>query len=143
MVIFVRELIWTYGGPTPHGAFSTDLMKTFAGRELDFCAYPYSVSRNDVAGRWTVIETFDRNVGTPPNLAAIVAHELGHDLRLGHGDGEDDDRDGRWDQFCDVTEANTGTSLMDESSGQSTTITPLQRSRAEAAARAVVVTNSQ
>jgi hypothetical protein len=141
-VIFIRELLRTYGELTPHGSVSTDLPS--GSTELDFCASPYSISPSRMAGRWSVIGTFDRGVGdAPPNLATRVAHELGHLLLLVHGDGVDEDGDGTWDENCDFDEPNTGTSLMDEMPGRSTTITPLQRALAQAAANAVLSAKSQ
>jgi hypothetical protein len=47
---------------------------------------------------------------TPPGTlngaldAKVVAHEFGHILFLGHGDGLDNDNDGMYDGFCDATE---------------------------------------
>ena len=142
-VVFVREIVWPDGGPTPQGGYSADLTVTYLGRQTQLCERPYQVSRADVAGRWTIIETYDRDYhGPSPNLATIVAHELGHDLLLGHGDGLDNDQNGKWDAYCDPGETNTDRSLMDEYPGTSTTITPLQAERAQAAAAAVQTTNS-
>ena len=95
-----------------------------------------------MAGRWSIIETYDQNYrGPAPNLAPIVAHELGHDLLLGHGDGLDNDLDGVWDEFCDAGETNTGTSLMDVNPGNSTSIALQQRDLATAAATVVPTAN--
>jgi hypothetical protein len=141
-VVFVRELIWTDGGPTPQSGYSTNLLPLFTAKEAELCQRPYQITKADVAGRWTIIETFDRNYrGLPPNLASVVAHELGHDLLLGHGDGVDNDQNGKWDEYCDPAETNSGSSLMDIYPTSSNTITPLQRERAEAAAAVVPVNN--
>jgi len=139
-VVFVRELIWTDGGPTPHAGYSADLSAAYGEAPLALCQRPYQVAKRHVAGRWSIIETYDRNYhGPAPNLAVITAHELAHDLLLRHGDGLDAEQNGVWDELCDAAEISTGASLMDTYPGSSTTITPLQRELAEAAAAAVVL----
>ena len=66
----------------------------------------------------------------------VTAHELGHILQLGHGNGLDDDGDGRVDDFCDGTEdpdaAPTG--LMAPSGTDSDMLNAYQRALARAAA---------
>lgn len=141
-VVFVRELIWTDGGPTDHGGYSADLSTVYSAKKMDLCVPPYRVSQTDVAGRWTIIETFDRNYSGPaPNLMTIVAHELGHDLLLRHGDGLDNDQNGAWDEYCDAAEANGGMSLMDTHPGMSTVLTPLQQELGKASAVVVRTAN--
>ena len=79
----------------------------------------------------------------------VLAHELGHTLMLGHGNGLDDNADGllpptigirRFDQYCDPLGAaehdpSLGCSLMQP--GDCKTITPLQREVTRAAAKLV------
>jgi hypothetical protein len=65
---------------------------------------------------------------------SVLAHELGHTLMLGHGDGIDNDNNGRYDQCCDNAELNSGSSLMDAESRGSETITGLQKQTARAVA---------
>ena len=142
-VVFVRELIWTDGGPVGKGGYSGDLSIAYFGKPAALCSRPYHVSRSDVAGRWSIIKTYDRNYhGSPPFLDVTVAHELGHDLLLGHGDGLDNDQNGVWDEFCDPTEVNSGSSLMDATPGNTKLITPLQAELAKAAALLVPTTKS-
>jgi hypothetical protein len=68
----------------------------------------------------------------------MVAHELGHTLELGHGDGIDNDEDGAYDQFCDAAENTcaTPTTFMSSSScgDLSTAMTTNQRDTSRALA---------
>ena len=64
----------------------------------------------------------------------LVAHEFGHALGLGHGDGIDNDGNGVFDECCDPSEHDTGSSLMSAGGTGSLTITELQRNAMRAIA---------
>jgi hypothetical protein len=76
------------------------------------------------------------------NLDAIkTAHELGHMLNLGHGNGIDDDGDVLYDQFCDLCDESISPSanLMNSVPSNSTTVlTPEQIRDARAVAEKIV-----
>ena len=63
----------------------------------------------------------------------LVAHEFGHALGLGHGDGIDNNGNGVFDECCDASESESGRSLMSAGNG-SLTITELQKNAMRAIA---------
>jgi hypothetical protein len=119
------------------------------------CQFPRALTPADVVGRYSIVTEQarfgprgdQRNVG---NLVAVLAHEMGHQLLLSHGNGIDDDGNGTmppnpgprlFDSECDPaesgsTEASVGAgSLMGAQFG-STSLTPLQVELARDAAKA-------
>lgn len=146
-VVIVRELIGTSGGPLSYGGFSGDLSGTFRTKSTDLCVAPYRIAASDVAGRWTIIETVSNSRAiSPETIAVTLAHELGHDLLLGHGDGVDNDANGKWDEYCDDAETNAVPAglapaekpLMSLFVVDGYHLTPLQVDRAGAAADALM-----
>ena len=74
--------------------------------------------------------------------ATLVAHELGHTLYLGHGNGLDDDGDKKYDELCDPGDPPVGEdwledppTLMERFNNGATHLTPLQRGTSRAIAR--------
>lgn len=72
----------------------------------DACTQPTSVVTNDGVLLVTDGEVVPFAPGFPPSDPhdKLLAHELGHTLFLGHGNGVDDDNNGLVDQFCDQLE---------------------------------------
>ena len=132
------------------------------------CRQPHSLQPADVYPREfvTVMDPGLYSIFGYGDPANTLAHELGHALLLGHGNGLDDDKNGlspsgdgfslndnpgirRYDQYCDPAGVRTdsngaevpiedqaGTSLMSEL-GRSRAISPLQIEQARAAAKLV------
>jgi hypothetical protein len=82
--------------------------KAFSGqRGDDLCGFPLRLSAADVSGNFVVMKD-QRSLGSA--RISTLAHELGHNLFLGHGNGLDDNQDGlavgspgprRYDEYCD------------------------------------------
>jgi hypothetical protein len=102
-------------GVTP----SVDLRLTikFGGRGDDLCGQPRKLVPADLAKTsWTILadEAFfvPGKVYSGNDPVVAMAHELGHVLTLGHGNGLDDNHDGleppdvgrrRFDEYCDAS----------------------------------------
>ena len=146
-VIFVRELISETGQFLAVSGVSTELRPLFSAAGPRLCQRPPSVTKADVLGRASIIETVDAGkVRTVEEASVVLAHELGHDLLLGHGDGLDNDMEGPWDEFCDVeTEpplalglSGSQKPLMLDRVADGILISPLQIERAQASAAALM-----
>jgi hypothetical protein len=60
----------------------------------DLCGWPTRLSAADVSPSFVVMVDQSR-LGSAGDKSKRLAHELGHNLLLGHGNGLDDNRDGR------------------------------------------------
>jgi len=128
-------------------------------RQNDLCWYPRKLTVSDITGQYVAV--VDKSFSGTPwyssfSFPYMLSHEIGHALLLGHGNGLDDNHDGkepptpgsrRYDAYCDPLgiddkdfpledQGTTESSLMDynETDG---TITPLQIEQARAAAKIV------
>ena len=76
-----------------------------ASSNADYCAADTALIRRASGGSLMVVDSSD---GSPSALLdrRLIAHEVGHILRLGHGDGLDNPGSvpGRVDKFCDDSE---------------------------------------
>ncbi len=111
----------------------------------DKCEVPSNLAAYDHLGSnngWVVIADNLFTVGSDPN-DSVLAHELGHVLFLGHGNGKDDPlgspprTNQRFDSFCDNHEdiAASPATLMWPKGPTPNRLTKLQRASARAAAR--------
>jgi len=148
-VIFVRSFISSSGRKqTNLEGFSPPLRGVYSSSEARLCATPFLVAPEDLAGRHALIRTFDSgtNFAVPlDRLARTTAHEIGHVLLVAHGNGLDDDGNGKSDEQCDYREYESidktlpgyAAMLMAESSAWGTAIGPRQKELARAAAKAL------
>ena len=102
----------------------------------NLCSNPAAVT--SAQGGSIVVVDFS-GTSTAATDARLVAHELGHVLRLGHGNGLDDDGDGSLDDnvfTCDPSEtANTPASVMHRTiTSGNDTLTGSQRTTSRAMA---------
>ena len=127
----------------------------------DLCGSPRHLTTGDTAGQYTVLvdpDLFGAGAYAGYDYDVALAHELGHVLFLGHGNGLDDNNDGleppddgvrRYDEFCDPlwinspgdlspvedNDAPSGTcSLMKTTGTSCRNLTPLQVEQARAVA---------
>lgn len=114
-VVFARNFCQSgqiEGGapPIPAGLMVASQNPRTGQRGDDFCGLPRRMTPADVVSDqrrpFVVLKDPSRNARSMQHLA----HELGHNLYLGHGNGLDDNRDGvaagrrgpkRYDEYCD------------------------------------------
>jgi hypothetical protein len=130
----LRQFVDNTGSPTNligWGGFTT------INGGANTCANPPTGLTSAINGFASVVDNSFR-LGVDP-IDALVAHELGHVLRLGHGNGLDDDNDGVYDDnvfSCDTDENVNAppANLMAPIVG-SGVITSLQRGTSQAVAQ--------
>jgi hypothetical protein len=133
-VIIARNFVGQSGQFDQRGAVSPDINAVYSRNGGDdICKLPRHISAADVNNRWIILSLKASSSTTP--LKLYLAHELGHAFLLNHGDGLDNDNNGKWDLGCDPAEygkfdANVAWgqgSIMNATVNSATTITPLQR----------------
>jgi YVTN family beta-propeller protein len=109
IVINLRKYIWG-GGAVGNSAEVASPLQTGGARSSDLCAFPRRLMISDVAAEWASVEDSAIQLVYGANAVTTLAHEIGHTLFLGHGNGFDDDGNGVqpptpgsrfYDQYCD------------------------------------------
>lgn len=147
VIIIARNLINNDGSATSESGYT----EKYDNTGMNLCNFPRSITGENMKGRYIMLDdpalyTTSAGHGIP---YVILAHELGHVLMLGHGDGLDNDNNGQqppnngprlFDEYCDLPEYKkydlTGDlrSLMSPVVGYKKNITPLQKELARSAA---------
>ena len=100
VAVNIRTFVDDAGQPTGLAGWGGSI-KHSTDAAADICKDPGSISSNEPIGAVVVDNAFLR--GDDPH-DVVLAHELGHVLFLGHGNGRDDDDNGVFDSFCDSDE---------------------------------------
>ena len=139
-VVIAANLVRRDGGFQQKAGFSPPIISIYLRNDgKDICDLPRNLTREDVNNRYVILSAKSDSAQLP--LAHTLAHEIGHVFLLNHGDGVDNDNNGRWDAGCDQMEYDTfedgididHQSLMNVTPFV-TTITPLQRQLARTSA---------
>lgn len=108
VVVWARDLVTDNGrAPAPDHGATRGLGAAVPRSRFDaVCADPSGVTADELAAVGVVVAEPSRfgPRGRSSDPVLVLAHELGHALLLGHGDGADGDGDGRWDDICDPDE---------------------------------------
>lgn len=154
VLVITRSIINSDGSSTGLTGFVEQDRKLIERNQgADLCRLPRNLTRDDMKGKFILLE--DPKPYIEPNFykkyywSTVLAHEMGHILMLGHGDGLDNDSDHLrqplnsgprlFDEYCDPVEYQkerfVGTdNVMTEKSGYSKAVTDLQRELARTVA---------
>lgn len=162
----VLEASRYYGSGTAEGVSikANDSLLAGADRWDDLCSQPRHLKVSDVTAEYASVmdpaaDCRDYGYCTSKHSFHNLAHELGHALLLGHGNGVDDNEDGfspfgsgfslddnpglrRYDEYCDILQDTheddasiNGLSIMTRTDRGVDLIRPLQIEQARAAAK--------
>ena len=92
----------------PDRGLSVASHQAFSGQRGDaLCGFPVQLQQGNMGKPFAILRDL---TWEEPNASRFLAHELGHNLFLGHGNGLDDNHDGRpagiagprrYDEYCD------------------------------------------
>lgn len=113
-VVFVRNICSAAKGVS---SSAPAIFRIGFSRNSDLCNSPRNIEKADLTDEshpdFMVLEEPGPQGGTKDSVTRTLAHELGHNLFLGHGNGLDDDENGApvgmpgprlYDAFCDSAE---------------------------------------
>jgi hypothetical protein len=136
IAVNINRFVDNAGNPTNLWGWGGFTSFTWSPASANLCSNPAAAT--SAQGGSIVVVDFSVTSAAATD-ARLIAHELGHVLRLGHGNGVDDDSDGSFDDnvfTCDPSEtANTPASVMHPTiTSGNDTVTALQRTTSRAMA---------
>lgn len=117
------------GSPASITGFGVSAASWSGGGSVDLCTMPPTITAPTFI--WTgkvSVSDYSLTRGFDPD-DLVVAHEFGHAAGLDHGNGKDDNNNGRFDLTCDAAENINATpfSIMTAGNNISKAVTPEQR----------------
>jgi hypothetical protein len=99
----LRSFVDASGNPTREGGRSGTLYSFPLAASGDLCRNKCLITVVDDAKAFVAMQDNSFRLQADPN-DSVLAHQLGHFMNLGHGNGLDDDGDGVFDDLCDPAE---------------------------------------
>lgn len=126
-----HRLVLSNGTPADITGYGAYTYSFGGGGSVDLCTAPPTLTA--AALTWTgrfVVSDYSLTRGFDPD-DLVVAHEFGHTIGLDHGNGLDDNNNGRFDLGCDNAESVSATprSFMTSGAGLTNVVTGLQREK--------------
>jgi hypothetical protein len=145
VAVNINRFVDASGNPVSLKGRGSNKFNTSGANQAQVCANPSLVQSVDPNGTWVVVADQQYTRSVDANDSLLVAHEFGHTMFLGHGNGLDDDNNGVFDGYgssggCDPAEDVNATpfSIMSPSLNVDThTVTSLQKNTVRPFAKAM------